>query len=140
MVTSFAQMRPAGVKVGKQDTQIEYGDQMNINEFSRCNMKYHDMKDDIKKLKEEIENLADAQQQVEEALGEEGALKLFLGEAFIAVDDDAAGQFIEKLQEEKQEELEKKQDALEVLENQMKNLKAKLYAKFGNSINLEEGE
>ena len=54
-------------------------------------MKFHDAKDEIKKLKEEIENLADAQQQVEEALGEEGALKLFLGEAFIAIDDDAAG-------------------------------------------------
>ena len=90
MVTSFAQMRPAGVKVGKQDTQIEYGDQMNINEFSRCNMKFHDLQDEIKKLKEEIDNLVDAAQQVEEALGEEGALKLFMGEAFIAVDDEQA--------------------------------------------------
>ena len=140
MVTSFAQMRPAGVKVSKQDTQIEFADQKRINEFSRCNMRYHDMREEIKKLKEEIENLADAQQQVEEALGEEGALKLFLGEAFIAVDDDAAGQFVEKLQEEKQEELEKKQDDLEQIEGKMKDLKAALYAKFGNSINLEEDQ
>ena len=90
MVTSFAQMRPAGVKVAKQDTQIDQQDQMKINEFSRCNMKYHDLQDVIKKLKEEIDNLVDAGQQVEEALGEEGALKLFLGEAFIAVDDEQA--------------------------------------------------
>ena len=60
MVSSFAQMRPAGVKVSKQDTQIEFADQKRINEFSRCNMRYHDMKEEIKKLKEEIENLADA--------------------------------------------------------------------------------
>ena len=43
MVTSFAQMKPAGVKVQKQDTQIEYQDQCKINEFSRCNMKFHDL-------------------------------------------------------------------------------------------------
>ena len=97
MVTSFAQMNPAGVRVQKQDTQIDQQDQLKINEFSRCNMKYHDVKDEIKKLKEEIDNLVDAAQQVEEALGEEGALKLFMGEAFIAVDDEQAGQYVEKL-------------------------------------------
>ena len=53
-------MRPAGVKVGKQDTQIDQQDQLKINEFSRCNMKYHDLQDEIKKLKEEIDNLVDA--------------------------------------------------------------------------------
>ena len=62
MVTSFAQMKPAGVKVSKQDTQIEFEDQTKINEFSRCNMKYHDLQEEIKKLKKEIENLDDASQ------------------------------------------------------------------------------
>ena len=71
-------------------------------------------------------------------MGEEGALKLFLGEAFIAVSDDQATQYVEKMQEEKQEELEKKQDSVEILEGKMKKLKSYLYAKFGNSINLEE--
>ena len=47
---------------------------------------------------------------------------------------------MEKLQEEKQEELEKKQDDLEQIEGKMKDLKASLYAKFGNSINLEEDQ
>ena len=97
MVTSFAQMRPAGVKVSKQDTQIDQQDQMKINEFSRCNMKFHDLQDVIKKLKEEIDNLVDASQQVEEAMGEEGALKLFLGEAFIAVNEEQATHYVEKL-------------------------------------------
>ena len=60
MVTSFAQMKPAGISVGKQDTQIEFKDQQKINAFSRCNMKFHDLKEEIKKLKEEIDNIADA--------------------------------------------------------------------------------
>lgn len=110
MVTSFAQMKPAGVKVTRQDTQIELIDQTKINEFSRANMAYHDLKDEIKKLKKDLENLDDASMQVDEAMGEEGALKLFLGEAFIAVDDDQAAKYVEKLQEEKQEEVEAKED------------------------------
>jgi hypothetical protein len=47
---------------------------------------------------------------------------------------------LEKVQEEKQEELEKKQDLLEETETSMKNLKSYLYARFGSSINLEEGQ
>lgn len=39
---------------------------------------------------------------------------------------------------EKQEELDEKQDKLEALENEMRDLKSYLYAKFGNSINLDE--
>ena len=40
--------------------------------------------------------------------------------------------------EEKQEELDKKNDDLEKLEREMKGYKTYLYAKFGSSINLEE--
>ena len=60
-------------------------------------MKFHDLQDEIKKLKEEMDNLEDASQQIDEAMGEEGALKLFLGEAFIAVDEEQAKQYVEKL-------------------------------------------
>ena len=80
-------------------------------------MKFHDLQEEVKKLKDEIENLVDASQQVEEAMGEDGALKLFLGEAFISVDEDAATQYVEKLQEEKQDEVDKKQDTMEEMEN-----------------------
>ena len=40
-------MRPAGVTLTKQDTQVEKADQDKINAFSKLNMKYHDLKDDI---------------------------------------------------------------------------------------------
>lgn len=40
--------------------------------------------------------------------------------------------------EETQEELEKLQDQLDEIENEMKNLKSYLYARFGTAINLEE--
>jgi hypothetical protein len=69
-------------------------------------MRYQEGKDDLKKIKEEIDNLDDAAQQVEESLGDE--LKLFLGECFVTVDEEGATTYVQKLQEEKQNELDKK--------------------------------
>ena len=99
-------------------------------------MKFHDLDEQIKKLKQEIETLGDANETIEEAFGED--IKLFLGEAFVAVDEDAARNYVEKVNEEKQDELDKKQEEKEEIETLMKDLKSHLYAKFGNSINLDE--
>lgn len=71
-------------------------------------MKYHDMLEIVKKMKEEVENLTDARQAVEEAFGEDGALKLFLGEALISVDDDAAAGYIDQVEDEKKQEISEK--------------------------------
>jgi prefoldin subunit 4 len=125
-----------GVKLQKQDTHIERVDQEKINAFARANLKAHDLRGEIKKLKEEIDNLEDAALLVEESMGE--GLKLFLGECFVTVDEEQGSQYVTSITEEKQEELEKKNDALEKLEKEMKNYKTYLYAKFGSSINLEE--
>ena len=90
------------------DTQISRDDQMKINNFSKLNLKYNEMQFDIKKIKDELENLQDAEGMVEEAMGD--PLKLFIGEALVEVDEDAAQGYVEKVTEEKQEELEKLQD------------------------------
>ena len=124
------------MKLQKHDTQIERSDQEKICAFSRANMKASNLRDEMKKLKEDLDNLEDATMLVEESMGE--GLKLFLGECFITVNEEQATQYVEKLQEEQQEELDKKNDKLEVYESQMKNLKSFLYARFGQSINLEE--
>ena len=99
-------------------------------------MKYYLLKDEIKKLKEELENLVDAGSMIEEAMGD--PVKLFIGEALIDVDEEQAQQYHEKLTEEKQEELEQLNDKLDGIETDMKTLKSYLYARFGQSINLDE--
>ena len=73
---------------------------------------------------------------IEESFGE--GLKLFIGETLVDVDEDAAMKYQERLTEEKQQELEDAKDMLDDVENEMKNLKSYLYARFGTSINLEE--
>jgi len=139
-MSTIGMMRPKGVKLSKQDTHVDKQDQEKINLFSKLNMKYHDIQEDIKKLKEELDNLVDATGAIEETLGEDGALKLFLGESMVAVNEEAANNYVEQLQEEKQTELDEKTEKLEEMEAQMRDLKSYLYAKFGSSINLEEQE
>ena len=79
-------LNKGGSDLTKSDTEISREDQMKINQFSKLNMKYHQVKTDIKTLKDELENLVDAQSVIEEAMGD--PLKLFIGEAFIDVDED----------------------------------------------------
>jgi len=94
-------MRPAGVTLTKQDTHVDRADQEKINAFSKLNMKYTDLKEDIKSLKEEMDNFVDAAGAIDETLGEDGALKLFLGEAMVSVNEEAANAYVEQLTEEK---------------------------------------
>ena len=101
-------------------------------------MKHNETKIEIKALKDELENLQDAISSVEEAMGD--PLKLFIGEALISVDEDAATNYVEKISEEKQEQLEKLNDKLDEYESEMRTLKSFLYARFGGSINLEENK
>lgn len=109
---------------------------MKINMFSRYNMKAHDLRGIIKKLRDEIDALQDAQQLIEESFGE--GLKLFIGETLVDVDEETATAYQERLVEAKSEELDNAKDQLEEMEEEMKKLKSFLYARFGNSINLEE--
>ena len=137
-MATIGKMRPAGVSISKSDTHVDRQDQDKINAFSKANLKYHDLKQDITKLKEDMDNFVDAVGAIDETLGEDGALKLFLGEAMVAVDDEAATAYVEQLQEEKQNELDEKLEKLDEMEVEMRDLKSYLYAKFGSSINLEE--
>lgn len=73
---------------------------------------------------------------IEESFGE--GLKLMIGEALIEVDEETATKYQQKIMEDTQEELEKLSDELDEHENEMKNLKSYLYARFGTAINLEE--
>ena len=94
-------MLKQGVNLQQSDTDISREDQMKINKFSQVNMKHNETKIEIKAMKDELENLQDAISSVDEAMGD--PLKLFIGEALISVDEDAATNYVEKISEEKQE-------------------------------------
>jgi hypothetical protein len=54
-------------------------------------MKAHDLRREIKRLKDELDALQDAQQLIEESFGE--GLKLFIGEALVDVDEETATEY-----------------------------------------------
>ena len=83
-------------------------------------MRAHDLRDFIKKLRDDLDALQDAQQLIEESFGE--GLKLFIGEALIDVDEETATEYLEKLVDEKGDDLDKKKDELEEIEGEMKDL------------------
>jgi prefoldin subunit 4 len=63
-------------------------------------MKAHDLRGDIKKLKDQMDALQDAEQQIEESFGE--GLKLMVGEAMIEVDEETATKYQQKMMEQVQ--------------------------------------
>ena len=81
----------SAVNLQQADTEISRDDQMKINNFSKLNMKFHEVKFDIKKIKDELENLQDAGSMIEESMGD--PLKLFIGECLVDVDEDAATRY-----------------------------------------------
>jgi hypothetical protein len=58
-------------------------------------MKSHFMKSDIKGLKDEIDKLEDSMAIVEESFGE--GLNLYVGECFVAADEEQATGYVEKI-------------------------------------------
>ena len=48
------------VKVSKADTEISREDQSKINMLSKYNMRAHDLRRDIKKLRDDLDALQDA--------------------------------------------------------------------------------
>ncbi len=77
----------------QKDTEIQKSDQEKINMFSRLNMRAHELRNDIKKLKEELDALEDAEMLIEESFGE--GLKLFIGECLVDVDETKAQEYQE---------------------------------------------
>ena len=127
-------------KPASQDIDLLWSDQEKINLFGKLNLRSEDLKQRILSLEEQVANLEDAGTEAEllEAEGdEEERVYVSLGEAFVQCPPEQAVQAIEgKLKDAKRElaEYNAKQDALK---EEMKQLKAQLYAKFGDAINLE---
>ena len=72
------------------DTEISREDQMKINRFSKMNMKFHMLRQEIKGLKDDLQNLQDAGDAIDEAGMDDKKMKLFVGECLVTVDEDAA--------------------------------------------------
>eukprot|EP01147_Barroeca_monosierra_P003897 gene3897-8393_t len=111
-------------------------DQDKINEFARLNNQRTRLQEEYQKLKVEMEGMQDAENELM-LQDDEEATRIRIGECFFAMTSDDAQESLEKMQVEKRKEQENKASSIEAIDKRMKELKVQLYAKFGNTINLE---
>lgn len=116
-------------------------DQQKINQFARLNARLEDVKEEISSKTNELKNYEDALGEAEiKVLEDEGdKLHLQVGDIMVNLDPEATQKWLEdrmELLKTSVVELEKKK---ETIVEEMSELKAHLYARFGNNIHLESG-
>ena len=63
--------------------------------------------------------------------------RFLLGDCFMTADEDYANERLEAMKEEKEQEVSDLKAKLDNISSRQAELKSTLYARFGNSINLE---
>ncbi|XP_068222658.1 prefoldin subunit 4 [Palaemon carinicauda] len=122
------------------DIHITYDDQQKINKFARCNARHGDIKDELKLKENDLQNLQDAEDEMMIALDSEEKVPFMIGEVFMMKTQDEAQEAIGAQREALQEEISNLNSRASELMDTMTQLKADLYGKFGNNINLEPEE
>uniref|UniRef100_T1J251 Prefoldin subunit 4 n=1 Tax=Strigamia maritima TaxID=126957 RepID=T1J251_STRMM len=134
---------PKGSFQPDSEVHITYEDQQKINKFARQNARLEDLKDELKTKQKEFQNLDDACDEVLLLEGEDYQFSLIfiftymLGEVFVCHDVDETQQMLLKAKTKLQDDIENLQTNCDRIKQVMAELKAQLYAKFGNNINLE---
>merc|ERR1719313_754908 len=127
----------AGLRKASDTKQIDVTkeDQLMINSFNRANNRKHELLELIKKQKEQLSNLEDAQTELM-LLDDHESFMFAIGDEFVRHDN--IDEQLEALIESGNAKVAKYEGELKDKLKAMDELKTKLYAKFGNSINLEE--
>ncbi|KAF2362614.1 Prefoldin beta-like [Trinorchestia longiramus] len=125
---------------GEEDVHLTYEDQQKINKFARCNTRLEEVKEELKTKETDLHNLGDAEDEMMIALDADEKVPYLLGEVFLLKTQESATESIGKEKELVREEIDQLKSKASDLEASMSQLKADLYAKFGNNINLEADE
>eukprot|EP00891_Asterochloris_glomerata_P005893 jgi/Astpho2/5893/fgenesh1_pg.00080_%23_108_t len=118
------------------DVEVTQEDQHKINAFGRLNVRMHELKNAITTTQGEIEALEDAANEL--MLADEEQARYGIGDCFLAATPDEAEAFVQEASDKSSEELQELTEELAKIQESMADLKKDLYAKLGDSINLEE--
>lgn len=120
-----------------QEIDVSKDDQKSINTFSRHHALSKELNENLRNLSNQYTDLQDAETELE--LGEDDELTMLaIGDCFFIVDFTTAKEFVEEKVDELKEKVKKEEVVLADTNKKLQKLKSSLYAKFGNSINLEE--
>ncbi|XP_065674965.1 prefoldin subunit 4 isoform X2 [Hydra vulgaris] len=121
-----------------EDVEITQEDQKMINDFANKNSKHNEIKALILSNKKQLQNYEDAGDEI--MLNDDESVSVYIGETFFKMSKDEAQAFIDEGKESIEKELKILAKKAEAHTMELKDLKIKLYAKFGTNINLEEEE
>lgn len=137
-----------------EETEVEvtWEDQSYINKFSKLNQRVTFFEMCVQEFKNEKEILEDLENElllaggdVEDdddedkpaGIGGEYTIPFKIGDSFVCMTSDEAQEHIDLRKEELEKMIEENENKLDEVNSEMTDLKAKLYGKFGKSINLE---
>ncbi|CAE6430491.1 unnamed protein product [Rhizoctonia solani] len=120
----------------EENTEVTWEDQQKINAFSKLNTRCTDLEDKIAKQKSEKEAIDDLGMELELA-DEDEPVEYKIGEAFFHISLKRAQALLQKDQELIDAEINGMQSKIDQCQQEMKDLKVALYAKFGKQINLD---
>merc|ERR1711976_1106395 len=119
------------------DAEVTFEDQEKINKFARVNARLQDVKDDLELKKKDLQNLEDAGDELLMAEDDTALIPYQIGEVFVHCTIDDTNQMLEESKERVNKEISGLETKAEEYQGILNDLKVKLYAKFGNNINLE---
>ncbi|KAJ8140420.1 hypothetical protein OXX80_002361 [Metschnikowia pulcherrima] len=120
----------------KNTTEVLWEDQQKINEFSSLINRKDALAEQLAAYKTEKEYIDDLAMEIE-LLDDEEKIQYKIADAFVFVSVAKAVEMIEKENELLDGKISSTEDRIDDIDSQLAMLKAHLYGKFGNSINLE---
>ena len=123
---------------GKEEIEITLEDQQQINTFARRNARMEELKDEIETKKKDLQNLEDASDEL--LMVEDSLISYKVGEVFLQMSQDDIETQLEKAKAKIKDEIQNCEEQFTEIRDTLTSLKAKLYGKFGDSINLEADE
>lgn len=119
------------------DVQVTFEDQKKINSFARKNVRVNELLSEIKELKKRRQNIEDSSDDLLLLEDEDELIGYKIGEVFINQTLDNTQAMLENDKKDVNMQIEGLENNVKEIKQVMNDLKVKLYAKFGDSINLE---
>ncbi|KPI41208.1 Prefoldin subunit 4 [Cyphellophora attinorum] len=119
------------------DAEVTREDQDKINRFSSLHNRIRNLDEQLAVKKKDKEDLEEVTQELELVLDEEEPVRYKVGSTFYSVPLSEAQTMLQEATSDADSEIEKLEDEVGVVKEEMDKLKAELYARFGRGINLE---
>eukprot|EP01134_Creolimax_fragrantissima_P001296 CFRG1296T1 len=120
-----------------QEVEVNWEDQRKINAFSRLTSNIADLETSLEEKLRLRKNLEDAESDLMMLIDDEEMVPFQIGEVYVQVTQEDASERLQKLQTETDAEIDGVKEKVADINEKLTKLKTALYAKFGNSINLE---